>query len=248
MSNQPASLAVNAQGVEKSFDDWPVLWDLDLAVEWGQLVVLMGPNGAGKTTLLRILSTQARPDSGRASIAGFDCRRQAGQVRRLVGVVAHRTFLYDDMTCLENLAYYGRLFGVPDVARRSAEVLSLVGLENRGERRIRTLSNGMQKRVSLARALLHRPRVLLMDEPDSGLDSESLSMLGSLVADWTGGGRSVVLSTHNAEFATLMSEQAASARTARLEQGKVRFDDEPTWGEDAEPGGAGLRASPGRRA
>lgn len=223
MSNHPSGLAVSAQGVEKSFDDWPVLWDLDLTVEWGELFLLLGPNGAGKTTLLRVLSTRVRPDSGRVAVAGLDCRRQADQVRRRIGVVAHRSFLHDDLTCRENLVYYGRLFGLADAGKRSAEALASVGLGHRADHRVRTLSNGMQKRVSIARAMLHEPHVFLMDEPESGLDAESLDMLGSLVARWTADGRSVLMTTHNLEVAGLMSERAASVRQGQLQQGKVSF-------------------------
>ena len=106
MESGPAAsiaVAIRVEGLEKSFDDWPVLWDLDLALGWGELLVLLGANGVGKTTLLRILSTQARADSGTVEIAGYNARRRPEAVRRRVGVVAHQTFLYDDLTCLENL-------------------------------------------------------------------------------------------------------------------------------------------------
>ena len=218
-------VAIKAQGLEKSFGDWPVLWDLDLEVDWGQLVVLLGPNGAGKTTLLKILSTQVRPDSGTATIAGFHHQRQAGQVRRQVGVVGHQSFLHADLTCWENLLFYGRLFGLKHPQDRAREVLSQVGLDHRAGHRVRTLSNGMQKRVSIARAILHQPQILLMDEPESGLDSESLTMLKSLVADWTGSGRAVVMTTHNTELAALMSTMVESSRIGEMQHGKVHFRD-----------------------
>lgn len=200
MSLAKADCAVSVQGLEKSFGDWPVLWDLDLTLEWGELLVLFGPNGSGKTTLLRILSTQVRPDAGSAFIAGFDLKRQASQVRRRVGVLGHNTFLHNDLTCLENLVFYGRLYGVKDPRARAMEMLAQVGLELRAGHRVRTLSNGMQRRVSLARALLHDPRILLLDEPEVGLDGPSVEMLGGLIAQWTGAGRSVVMTTHNLEL------------------------------------------------
>ena len=230
MSNQLTGLAVNAQGVEKSFGDWPVLWGLDLALNWGQLIVLLGPNGSGKTTLLRVLSTQVTPDSGQVSVAGFDCRKQANQVRRRVGVVGHRSLLHDDLTCKENLVFYSRLFGLPDPRQRSGEVLELVGLAHRAGHRVRTLSHGMQKRVSIARALLHRPQVLLMDEPESGLDAESRAMLKALIADWTGSGRTVLMTTHNADLAAEMTTMVTSSRTGYMQHGKVHFPDDDVLG------------------
>lgn len=215
-----------------------MLWDLDLDLAWGQLVVLLGPNGAGKTTLLRILSTQVRPDSGSLNIAGFDHRRHANQVRRLVGVVGHLSFLHQDLTCWENLMYYGRLFGLKNPQDRVGEVLSQVALDHRAGHLVRTLSNGMQKRASIARALLHRPKILLMDEPESGLDAESLAMLKSLVADWTASGRTVVMTTHNTELAGSIAAGVESPRIGHMAQGKMHFQE---IGE--ETAGSGLSGS-----
>ena len=126
--------AIKLEGLEKSFGDWPVLWDLDLTLGWGQFLVLFGANGVGKSTLLRILSTQARADAGKALIAGHDLRRNPQAVRSRVGVVAHQTFLYDDLTALENLVYYGRLFGLNDPEKKADEALSRLGIDRRSGR------------------------------------------------------------------------------------------------------------------
>ncbi len=217
MSRAKADCAARVHGLEKSFGDWPVLWDLDMTLEWGELLVLSGPNGSGKTTLLKILSTQVRPDAGDISIAGFDLTRQANQVRRRVGVAGHNTFLHDDFTCLENLVYYGRLFRLEGPAKRAMDVLAQVGLEDRANHRVRNLSNGMQRRVSIARALLHNPRILLLDEPEVGLDASSVAMLGDLIAQWTGSGRSVVMTTHN-----LAMVDSWPSRRGHMANGKVR--------------------------
>ena len=221
MSRAKADLAVSVQGLEKSFGDWPVLWDLDLTLDWGELLVLFGPNGSGKTTLLRILSTQVRPDSGAVSIAGFDLKREATQVRRCVGVVGHNTFLHGDLTCLENLVFYGRLFRLQDPRKKAMEMLAQVGLEHRAGHRVRTLSNGMQRRVSLARALLHDPRLLLLDEPEVGLDGPSVAMLGDLITRWTGSGRSVVMTTHNLELV-----KSWPGSLGHMTNGKVRIGED----------------------
>ncbi|MCH7712028.1 MAG: heme ABC exporter ATP-binding protein CcmA [Chloroflexi bacterium] len=232
MSRAKADLAVSVQGLEKSFGDWPVLWDLDLTLDWGELLVLFGPNGSGKTTLLRILSTQVRPDSGAVSIAGFDLKRQATQVRRCVGVVGHNTFLHGDLTCLENLVFYGRLFRLQDPRKKAMEMLAQVGLEHRAGHRVRTLSNGMQRRVSLARALLHDPRLLLLDEPEVGLDGPSVAMLGDLITRWTGSGRSVVMTTHNLELV-----KSWPGSLGHMTNGKVRIgEDRPLPTGETETG------------
>ena len=216
-TNGPAgSLAVQVTGLQKSYGDWPVLWDLDLTLEWGEFLVLFGANGAGKTTLLRVLSTQARPDAGTVRVAGYDQRRQPREVRRQVGVVAHRSFLYDDLTCRENLTFYGRLYRIPELARRVDEVLDLVNLSARAQQRARTLSHGMQKRLAIARAILHRPSLLILDEPESGLDRESVETLNHLLKEWTGAGRTVIMTTHNVELGL-----AWGSRVAVLAQGKL---------------------------
>ena len=219
MSRAMADCAVRVQGLEKSFGDWPVLWDLDLTLDWGQLLVLFGPNGSGKTTLLRVLSTQVRPDSGNVSVAGFDLKRQANQVRRSVGVVGHNTFLHSDLTCLENLVFYGRLFRLQDPHARAMDLLALVGLEHRAGHRVRNLSNGMQRRVSLARALLHDPRLLLLDEPEVGLDGPSVAMLGQLITRLTGSGTSIVMTTHNLELV-----KSWPGAQGHMTEGKVRIE------------------------
>lgn len=210
--------ALRVRGLEKSFGEWPVLWDLDLTVPWGELLVLFGANGAGKTTLLRALSTQIKPDAGALQVAGYNQSRNPSAVRRRVGVVGHQTFLYDDLTCWENLVHYGRLFGLENCGSRADQALSQLGLTHRADRRVRTLSNGMQKRLSVARAILHQPVLLLLDEPSAGLDRESVGMLRSLLEEWTEAGRSVIMTTHDLELGLSWAHRAAI-----LSGGKIHF-------------------------
>ena len=216
----PATQAVQARSLEKSYSEWPVLWDLDLSVPWGQTLVLFGANGAGKTTLLRILATHVRPDHGSVAVAGHNLRTRPEEVRRRIGVVGHRSLLYDDLTCRENLVYYGRLYGLKDHKPRVEEVLEKVGLSSRADHRVRTLSNGMQKRAAIARAILHQPDVLLLDEPEAGLDLESVSILGALLAEWTDSGRSVIMTTHDLDLGLSWGHRAGVLRG-----GKVNFPD-----------------------
>ena len=221
--------AMRVDGLEKNFGDRPVLWGLDLTVGWGEFLVLVGANGVGKTTLLRILSTQARADAGTVLVSGYDLRRQPEAVRRLVGVVGHQTFLYDDLTCLENLVYYGRLFGLREPRQRAVETLSRLGLSRRADQRLGTLSHGLQKRVSIARAILHQPRILLLDEPESGLDQGSVESLKSLLEEWTGAGRTVVMTTHNTDLAFSWGD-----RVGIVVDGGLRFCGSSEYGDAAE--------------
>ena len=211
--------SIEVSGLQKGFGDLPVLWDLNLSLGWGEFLALFGANGSGKTTFLRVLAGQARPDSGTVKIAGHDLRRRPGAARRQVGVVAHSGFLYDDLTCAENLTFYGRLYSVDDLKARVGEVLDQVGLSQRADRRVRSLSHGMQKRLAIARAILHQPSLLLLDEPESGLDRDSVTALADLLREWTASGRSVVMTTHNADLGL-----AWGTKVAVLTNGKLNFE------------------------
>ena len=214
-----ATNAIEVGGLRKGYGDLPVLWDLDLSLGWGEFLALFGANGSGKTTLLRTLAGQARPDEGSVRIAGYDLRRRPAAARRQVGVVAHSGYLYDDLTCRENLAFYGRLYAVENTGERITDVLERVGLSRRADRRARSLSHGMQKRLAIARAILHRPSLLLLDEPESGLDRESVSALAELLQEWTASGRSVVMTTHNINLGL-----AWATRAAVMSNGKLNFE------------------------
>ena len=212
------------EGLQKSFSDIPVLWDLDLEVPWGQFLVLFGANGTGKTTLIRLLSTQARPEAGRILVAGYDQKRQPRAIRRNIGVVGHLSNLYEDLTCRENLEFYGRLYKVKDLSQRLEVVLDRVGLTQRSQQRVRTLSHGMRKRLALARAILHQPPILLLDEPEAGLDLESVEMLHRLTAEWTADGGSIVMTTHNEELG-----RSWAHRVGVLSQGRLHFPQKSSY-------------------
>ena len=216
-STASAPQAIEVAGLQKGYGDLPVLWDLDFSLDWGEFLVLFGANGSGKTTLLRVLAGQAKPDEGTVRIAGYDLRRRPTAARRQVGVVSHSGFLYDDLTCRENLTFYGRLYAVDNLKNRVADVLGRVGLTQRADRRVRNLSHGMQKRLAIARAILHRPSLLLMDEPESGLDRESVAALADLLREWTGSGRAVVMTTHNVDLGLAWGNKVAVLSHGRLD-------------------------------
>ena len=220
VSQQEGDHAILVKGLRKGFGDWPVLWDLELAVAWGEFLVVFGANGVGKTTLLKVLSTQARADAGEVRIGGVDRSRDPSAIRRMVGVVAHRTFLYEDLTCRENLMFYGRMFGLKDLEERVRGALQMVGLSSCIQRKAGTLSHGMQKRLSIARAVLHEPSILLLDEPEAGLDQEALEMLEELLERWKSEGRTAVMTTHNLEQGLAWGE-----RVAILSGGKIAYEE-----------------------
>jgi heme ABC exporter ATP-binding subunit CcmA len=232
-STPEESLAVDIAGVSRSFGSTMALRQVDLSLGWGQTLVLFGHNGAGKSTLLRTLSSLIRPDEGSVCIAGFDRDKQGSRVRESVGYVGHQPLLYDELSPIENLRFYARLYRVRNAPQRIRNVLIDVGAAEWAERRVRTLSNGMQKRVAIARALLHKPAVLLLDEPETGLDQSGLKLLEDVVTAVRGGGASVVITTHNIERGLALAD-----RVAVLTRGRIVFDGASTETSAADLQGA----------
>ena len=211
--------AIAAAGIRKDYGDRAALRGVDLSIGWGEIAVLFGANGAGKTTLLRILAGLTRADDGTVHLAGRPMHRRGGRARRLVGFAGHQTLLYNDLTCRENLEFYAKLYGISGAKDRIEQVLAQMNLSDRANRRVRTLSHGMQKRLSMARAILHQPVVLLLDEPESGLDAESVATLGDLLRDWAGSGRTALLTTHSADVGLAWAD-----RTLTLSNGRIEAD------------------------
>jgi len=191
--------AIEARGLTKSFGDCYALRGIDLRVSRGEHLVIFGPNGAGKTTLLKILSTLAKPSAGSVWLDGIDIRDKPAQIRRWISLVSHQTFLYDDLTIYENLKFYGKMYGVPDLEQRIREVISWVKLESRLHDRAGTLSRGLQQRASIARSVLHNPSILFLDEPEVGLDPRASTMIRDVLGSINAGSRTVVMTTHNLE-------------------------------------------------
>ncbi len=180
----------------------------------GERLALFGPNGAGKTTLLRALAGLVQPTSGQVLLGPPGLGRT--EARRLVGVVAHQSYLYPELTVRENLRFYGELYRVARLDARVDELLGQVQMERRRGDRVATLSRGMQQRVALARALLHDPPILLLDEPETGLDLAAFQALESLLIGVPGRQRSVVLASHNLELGLRLADRAALLVGGRL--------------------------------
>jgi heme exporter protein A len=174
-----------------------ILRGLDFSVQQGEFVALLGPNGAGKTTFLRILASLSRPSMGQVQVAGHQLPHEAAKVRAKLGVVSHMPLLYPDLTAEENLQFYGRMYGIADFAPRITEVLDMVGLENRRKDLVRTFSRGMQQRLSIGRAVIHNPEVMLFDEPYTGLDQDASEMLDEVLRSVAAEGRTVVMTSHD---------------------------------------------------
>ena len=173
----------------------PVLRGVTLQVRAGEFLAVLGGNGAGKTTLLRILATLARPASGALRIGGIDALKEPGQARALIGLVSHQSMVYPELSARENLEFHARLHGI-STSDGVREALRRVNLTARADDRAGTFSRGMLQRVTIARAMLHDPKLLLLDEPYTGLDQASADTLSGLLRESAGAGRAVLLTTH----------------------------------------------------
>ncbi len=192
---------IRVDGVVKRFGRKRVLRGVSLEVHAGQVVALLGANGAGKTTLMRIVAGLDRPDRGDVHLGRVPLSRARHGIRRYVGLVSHQPLLYDSLSGWENLQFFARLYDLVAPDPRVATVLRAADLWLRRHDPVRTYSRGMVQRLAIARAILHDPPVLLLDEPDTGLDQASVRTLEALIRQLRAAGRAVLLTTHNWERA-----------------------------------------------
>ncbi len=199
--------AIELRGVKKRFSSLEVLRGVTLDVRRGEAFALLGPNGAGKTTLIRIVATLLRQDEGEVRVAGYDVREEAQEVRRRIGVVSHNPFLYEELTARENLEFYARAYDVEQ--SRVDEMLEKVNLVEREDNPVSTFSRGMKQRLSIARALLHSPEVLLLDEPTTGLDLKGRQDFYTLLEELLGEGATLLMTTHHMDEAERLCTRGA---------------------------------------
>lgn len=242
-----ATPMIELRKLTKAFGSKMALRGIDLKVLPGESLVLFGPNGAGKTTLIRILASLSRPTGGAVSIGGLDLASHADGIRRHLGVVSHAPLLYDSLTAEENLRFFARLYAMHRPEARITVMLEQVGLNARRGDLVRTFSRGMVQRLAIARALLHDPELLLLDEPDTGLDPQAAEMLHGLLSRLSGrdavpagevaktpgsrdeslpvgispGARTIVTVTHSIERGLGIAD-----RVAILSNGRVVFEAE----------------------
>ena len=215
-SGEADSPIVHIRGLEKSYGPNAVLRGVDLDAYANEVLTLFGPNGAGKTTLLRVLATLTRPDAGTVRIDGRDVARAGEFTRQMTGAVMHSPMLYGHLTARENLLFHARMFRVPRRDERVDEVARIAQIEDRLDDKATELSNGLQRRVSLARALLHRPRLLLLDEPETGLDETALQLLDRVISEYRHGGRAVIMTTHSLERGLKLGDRVGIVSAGRI--------------------------------
>jgi heme ABC exporter ATP-binding subunit CcmA len=227
--------ALEAVGLQRAYGSVQAIRGIDLILGAGEVLMVLGPNGAGKTTLLRMLAGLLKPSAGEVRIAGHLLRASEPETRRPIGFLSHHSLLYDDLTLLENLAFAARLYGLAQPEQKAREALAGFGLAERLGDQPGDLSRGLEQRAAIARALIHDPAVLLLDEPFTGLDTNSAELLRTLLRERCLGGRAVVLVTHHPAEAWDLATRVGvlrggqwvlqESRAASLEQFVTRYQE-----------------------
>jgi heme ABC exporter ATP-binding subunit CcmA len=206
--------ALEIQNVWKYYGDYPALRDVTFDVEEGSCLALLGRNGAGKTTLLKILAGLSKPGKGAVRVMGEDARAQV--TRRRIGVLGHGIGIYDELSAYENLMLFARLYSVPNPEHVVSEWLERTGLERVREGLVREFSRGMRQRLAVARAFLHQPSLMLLDEPFTALDDRGIAVLQDFLNDARRAGRTIIMSTHQLREALELATDVALINRGKL--------------------------------
>ena len=193
-------MVINVKSVSKAFDTRAVLRDIAIDVGTAQAVLICGINGAGKTTLLRIIAGLLQPDQGSVEICGYNIRKNPEKAKSQFGMISHKSMVYPELTVLENLSFFATLYGVKDSETYITELLQDVGLSSYKYDTAGILSRGLLQRLAIARALVHRPALLLADEPFTGLDAEACHHLITVLTEFTNNGGTIVMTTHDIDI------------------------------------------------
>lgn len=211
---------IKAVNIVKKYGNKIVLTDINLFISRGQFITVLGPNGAGKSTLLRLLSMMTKPSGGQVLIDGVSGKDSPLSLRKKIGVLSHNSFLYGGLTARENLKFYGKLYDVPDLRQRIDQVIEEVGLQYDMSDPVNTFSRGMLQRLAIARAIIHDPEILFLDEPYTGLDRHAVEILNNVLFNLNRKDRTIFMITHNFEQGL-----AHSDRILMLVKGKIVYDE-----------------------
>ncbi|MBS7642995.1 ATP-binding cassette domain-containing protein [Candidatus Bathyarchaeota archaeon] len=216
--------AIETFNLTKRFNNFLAVDHVNLTVGKGELFGLLGPNGAGKTTLFRMLCTLLRPSEGTAKVAGFDIAKESNKIRNFIGIVTEKVILYPMLTPVENLMFFGRLYGLNGVELKTRvnELLEMVQLAEYGNKLVGTFSSGMRQRLSIIRGILHDPQIVFLDEPTVGLDPQSARFIRDLIIELNRQGKTIILTTHIMEEADQLSH-----RVGIMDHGRIIAVDKP---------------------
>lgn len=215
--NPPApDIAISVRDIKKNFGFIEAVRGVSFDLRKGEFLTLLGPNGAGKTTLLNMLSSLTRPTSGTATVAGYNVLDGNPALRKEIGVISHSSYLYADLSAFENMLFYAKIYGLENPKDRAVEVVAEVGLKARLHDRVRTFSRGMLQRLSIARATIHNPSVLFLDEPYTGLDQHASSLFKDYLQSLHTQKRTLILTTHDIQRGFEMCDWVAILVRGRI--------------------------------
>ena len=225
--------AVCLQNVHKVYNNTPVVQDLSLTIPPGEIFGLLGPNGAGKSTTIRMLTTLTQPSQGQIAVSGYDVLKQPIRVKQQIGVVLQQTSVDLDLTVWENMEFHGRMHHIPQPDRQKeiSRWLDYVELIDRRDELVKTLSGGMKRRLQIARALLHQPNILFLDEPTVGLDPQTRRRLWEMIKGLNQQGMTIVLTTHYMEEVEYLCDRIGIMDSGKLIELGTLADFRRTYGE-----------------
>jgi heme exporter protein A len=207
---------IEARGLTKKFGYKTALRNVDILMKDGDSLALFGPNGAGKSTLIQVLCSLLQPTSGSVRIAGYEARHDREALHQIIGLIAHRTFLYPQLTAYENLKFYGSMYGVAGFDVRIKDVLDIVGLSDYTHDTVQNFSRGMQQRLSIGRAIVHDPLILFLDEPFTGLDQQGREDFIKLILQFRAQGKTVIMASHDLQLGIELCDRAAILKAGKM--------------------------------
>lgn len=216
--SEKSDVFIRLQNVKKSYGNFNALTDISFDLFRGDFLSIFGPNGAGKSTLLKILSAQTRHTKGKVLFDNVELNSKPNEFRKSFGVISHLPFLYENLTAEENLKFYGKIYSVKDINKRVDELLKKVELTNRKKDLVRNYSRGMLQRLSIARALVHNPDIILLDEPYTGLDQHASYILTNILKEQFENKKTIIMVTHN-----LSRGYDLASKIVIMKQGKIAF-------------------------
>jgi heme exporter protein A len=207
---------IEIKKLTKQADNKLILRGIDLSIEKGETVAILGPNGAGKSTLLKVLATLIKPSSGLVKINGLDLNKNHLEIKKLFGYLPHSSLLYDHYSPLENLVFFGKLYGVTNAEERAIELVKEVGLSFFLNEPVKNFSRGMIQRIAIARAIVHEPELLLLDEPHTGLDQGAISILNNVILSMKAKGTTTLMVTHDFKQAAEICDRIIIIKNGKL--------------------------------
>jgi heme exporter protein A len=207
---------IEIKKLTKQADNKRILSGVDLLIEKGETVAILGPNGAGKSTLLKVLATLIKPTSGRVVINEMDLKKNHIQIKKIMGYLPHSSLLYDHYSPLENLVFFGNIYGVKNIEQRAVELVKEVGLSFFLNEPVKNFSRGMIQRIAIARAIVHEPEILLLDEPHTGLDQGAISILNNVILSMKQKGTTTLMVTHDFKQAAEICDRIIIVKNGKI--------------------------------